>query len=678
MAISMPFFPLRNPFSRVLPPSCLQSRIRVRSGLVMRSSHGESVRENARIEGRESNGLELLYDGGYGTHSVIDYLDAATEMIRPDGGPPRWFCPVSCGRPMNGSPLLLFLPGMDGIGLGLILHHKALGKVFEVRCLHIPICDRTSFEGLLEFIEETVKLEHAASPNKPIYLVGDSFGGCLALSIAARNPSIDLLLILSNPARSFDKSCFRPWLPIVEAFPDQLHVMASYLLSFVVGDPIKMGMASVDSGLSPLETLDQLSRNLFSLVPRLVGGFADILPKETLTWKLGQLKSAASYANSHLHAVKAEVLVLASGKDNMLPSRHEAERLWNTLQNCKVRYFKDHGHALLLVGTNMYRRSRRYDSLSDYLPPTITELKVGNEKNRWFNLGTSPVMFSTLKDGKIVRSLAGIPNEGPVILVGYHMLMGLELAPLSEAFLREKNVLVRGIAHPIIFSEKAESPLQEMFPLDFTKLFGALPVSASNIYRLLSSRSFVLLYPGGAREALHWKVCPFISLGEEYMLFWPDQPEFVRMAAQFGATIVPFGAVGEDDMLQLVLDYNEQMSIPFMRDSIKESNKGITRLRTDVKGEIGNQDLHTPWIVPKIPGRLYYLFGKPIKTRERMEEMRDKEKANAVYLQIKTEIESMISYLKKKREEDPYRGILQRAIYHALCGSNHQVPTFEP
>ena len=38
---------------------------------------------------------------------------------------------------------------------------------------------------------------------------------------------------------------------------------------------------------------------------------ADIVPKDTLIWKLKLLKSAAAYANSRLHAVKAEVLVLA-------------------------------------------------------------------------------------------------------------------------------------------------------------------------------------------------------------------------------------------------------------------------------------------------------------------------------------------------------------------------------
>lgn len=44
-----------------------------------------------------------------------------------------------------------------------------------------------------------------------------------------------------------------------------------------------------------------------------------------------------------------------------------------------------------------------------------------------------------------------------------------------------------------------------------------------------------------------------LSQGETYKLFWPDQPEFVRMAAKFGATIVPFGVIGEDDMAEVSL-----------------------------------------------------------------------------------------------------------------------------
>lgn len=55
--------------------------------------------------------------------------------------------------------------------------------------------------GLLQIVEQSIKYEHELSPSKPIYIVGDSFGGCLALAVAARNPQIDLVLVLVNPGR---------------------------------------------------------------------------------------------------------------------------------------------------------------------------------------------------------------------------------------------------------------------------------------------------------------------------------------------------------------------------------------------------------------------------------------------------------------------------------------------
>ena len=52
---------------------------------------------------------------------------------------------------------------------------------------------------LVKFVEDAVIVEHSTDGNKPIYLLGHSFGGCLALSVAARNPNANLVLILSNP-----------------------------------------------------------------------------------------------------------------------------------------------------------------------------------------------------------------------------------------------------------------------------------------------------------------------------------------------------------------------------------------------------------------------------------------------------------------------------------------------
>lgn len=116
-------------------------------------------------------------------------------------------------------------------------------------------------------------------------------------------------------------------------------------------------------------------------------------------------------------------------------------------------------------------------------------------------------MMSTLMNGKIVRGLAGVPDQGPVLFVGYHALMGIELSPLYEEFLREKKTIVRGMAHPILFGAKFESSRQELSRFDTVSMYGGLPVTPINMYRLFERNEFVLLYPGGVREALHRKVC---------------------------------------------------------------------------------------------------------------------------------------------------------------------------
>lgn len=100
-------------------------------------------------------------------------------------------------------------------------------------------------------------------------------------------------------------------------------------------------------------------------------------------------------------------------------------------------------------------------------------------------------------------------------------------------------------------------------------------------------------------------------------------------------------------------------------------------IRNGEEGELGNQDLHMPGIVPKIPGRLYVHFGKPIETEGKQKELNNKEKAHDVYLQVKSEVERCMSYLKMQRESDPYRNIFTRLLYSVSHGFSSQIPTFD-
>lgn len=99
--------------------------------------------------------------------------------------------------------------------------------------------------------------------------------------------------------------------------------------------------------------------------------------------------------------------------------------------------------------------------------------------------------------------------------------------------------------------------------------------------------------------------------------------------------------------------------------------------REDSSGEVANQQLYIPGLVPKIPGRFYYLFGKPIETKGRPELVKDKEAANRVYLEAKAEVEKSLAYLLKKREEDPYRSVVDRLSYSLTHLPENDVPSFD-
>lgn len=77
---------------------------------------------------------------------------------------------------------------------------------------------------------------------------------------------------------------------------------------------------------------------------------------------------------------------------------------------------------------------------------------------------------------------------------------GGDLAFIVRQFLREKNTLVRGLAHPAIFTDGAfasgddnrkENSMQSMF-----KKFGAVPVSSGSIYEVHITGRLIFFFGG--------------------------------------------------------------------------------------------------------------------------------------------------------------------------------------
>ena len=225
----------------------------------------------------------------------------------------------------NHLPLLVFLPGMDGTGQLYSKQAKQLQQYFDIRCLSIAHHDRQDWEGLSEQLVALLKSQEKIT-HRPVYMCGESFGGCLSLKVALKYPTLLERLILINPASCFNK---RPWLSwgihLTQWVPDFVHRSSALaLLPF---------MAS----LNRLEKSDRLA---------LLQAMQSV-PQSTVSWRLSLLKDFCLEVSS-LEKITHPVLVVASRSDRLLPSLEEAQHLVKKLPNARLQILRESGHACLL------------------------------------------------------------------------------------------------------------------------------------------------------------------------------------------------------------------------------------------------------------------------------------------------------------------------------------------
>ncbi|MBW4441390.1 MAG: alpha/beta hydrolase [Plectolyngbya sp. WJT66-NPBG17] len=239
-------------------------------------------------------------------------------------------------------PLFVFLPGMDGTGQLLRAQTAGLEAGFDVRCLAIPPDDLTNWEDLAQRVVDLVKTEVRADQDRSIYLCGESFGGCLAMKVAALAPDLFDRLILVNAASSFNR---RPWIgwgaQISRHLPQLVYQWSS--VSFL---PL----------LAAFDQIAPLDRQALVEAVRSV-------PQDTSIWRMGLLHQF-EVPVEQLRSLTIPTLILASGKDRLLPSLVEGYRLKAALQNAEVVVLPDSGHTCLLeTDVNLYQILEEHEFL---------------------------------------------------------------------------------------------------------------------------------------------------------------------------------------------------------------------------------------------------------------------------------------------------------------------------
>jgi pimeloyl-ACP methyl ester carboxylesterase len=293
-------------------------------------------------------------------------------------------------------PLLLYLPGFDGTFLSPFLQFPELHAIFDIRCMTTAQDDRSTLNELQNEIIQYLEFEcsivqpvynanldlsngtnfNATFANKedkkkiagggrsqrrrrPIYLVGESFGGILASLV-----SILLLqevsnnfclkgLTLINAATCYNRSKLAIEGPKVAQLNDWVYpfgLIGGILPLLTDTYSMKQLLLILQSKALP-SVIDNACREAY--MGRVAFSLPFVLPfmsKETLKWRLFSWLDAGcarlATPEKPLQTLKnLRTLIIVGENDATLPSIAEAERLASRLTNSVVHVVEGAGHA---------------------------------------------------------------------------------------------------------------------------------------------------------------------------------------------------------------------------------------------------------------------------------------------------------------------------------------------
>jgi pimeloyl-ACP methyl ester carboxylesterase len=222
---------------------------------------------------------------------------------------------------MGAGPLLVYVAGLDGSGELLFKQAPALSRSFRVATFRLRERGRFTYDDLAGDVAEIIM---RLGEQKAI-IIGESFGGTVALWFAIHHPEMVEQLVIVN---SFPR--FRARLRI------KLAAAVTSSLPFKLVWPFRRLSSFI--GLS----LDKVSREDRKRCYRIFNGVAG----EGYARRLRLIEEFD--CEERLCEIKAPTLFIAAEDDRLIPSAREARLMASRIPNAAVRIIPGVGHACLL------------------------------------------------------------------------------------------------------------------------------------------------------------------------------------------------------------------------------------------------------------------------------------------------------------------------------------------
>lgn len=216
---------------------------------------------------------------------------------------------------------LVLVPGIDGTGLLFYRQLPALSRGFSVTTTR----HRDDARTMDDLVEDLHRAIEAASPERPVTMLGESFGGALTLSYALTHPERVERIVIVNSFAHFGSQA-RLWLGyhLLRATPWGMMRLVRQI--------------NARRMHSPQTEREEIER------------FHELMRATTRQGYLSRMRILRDYdIRDRLPSLQVPALFLAADRDTLVPSVEQARLMSELSPSATMRVLEGHGHSCLIA-----------------------------------------------------------------------------------------------------------------------------------------------------------------------------------------------------------------------------------------------------------------------------------------------------------------------------------------